>query len=126
MQKKDERWMRVKVAKQFSRVLYAMVAGQQVQGHACCQQRHYLLEKLLAFHGVHGTALAQRRADLEAVIGQLPASSYAEEARPLQEELEKLGKRKRGPQELGEIIPIVLARLGVAPVECTGEGTDLG
>jgi hypothetical protein len=121
---KDERWIRVKVAKRFSRVLYAMVAGNQSFTHPSTQQSHYILEKLLAFHLGHGTPPGQMRQDLEAAVAQLPRSRYQEEARPLQEHLEKLAKR-RGVQPLAEIIPIVLARLGVNPVESTGEGTGL-
>jgi hypothetical protein len=121
---KDERWIRVKVAKRFSRLVYAMVAGKQIFPHPCCQQRHSLLQKLLAFHSEHKTPPAQLRADLEAVVTQLPAANYAEEAKPLQQELDKRAKR-RGPQPLAEIIPIVLARLGVAKVESTHEGAGL-
>jgi transposase len=122
---KDERWIRVKVAKRFSRLAYALVAGKQMFSHPCCQQRHYILEKLLEFHGEHGTTPAQMRKDLEAVVAQLPTSSRQEEAKPLQERLDELAKRKRGVQTLQEIMPIVLARLGVKQVECQGEGTDL-
>jgi transposase len=121
---KDERWIRVKVAKRVSRLVYAMVAGQQLINHPCCQQRHYLLKKLLEFHGEHGTAAAQVRHDLLALVGQLPAGCYAEEAQPLQQQLQELTKR-RGVQPLAEIIPIVLAGLGVNPVESTHEGAGL-
>lgn len=118
---KDERWIRVKVAKRFSRLLYTMVAGKQIIPHPCIQERHYILKKLLEFHTEHKTPLGQMRASLEAVVAQLPGSSHKEEAKPLVEQLEELGKR-RGPQPLQEIIPIVLARLGVKQVESTGEG----
>ena len=70
------------------------------------------------------TPLQQMRQDLETVAGQLPDKTRAEEARPLRERLEELGKR-RGPQPLREIIPIVLARLGSKKVESTNEGTGL-
>jgi transposase len=121
---KDERWIRVKVAKRFSRLAYAMVAGKQLFSHPCCQQRHYILDKLLEFHGAHGTPPAQMQADLQAVVTQLPSNSHEEEARPLAERLEELTKR-RGVQPLAEIIPIVLARLGVKVVQSPGEGAGL-
>jgi len=117
-------WTRVKVAKRLSRLLYAMVAGKQIINHPCCRERHYALQKLLEFHGGHGTAPAQMRQDLEAVVGQLPAAHYREEAKSLREHLEALAKR-RGVQPLAEIIPIVLARLGLAVVESPDEGAGL-
>lgn len=123
-QRKDERWIRVKVAKRFSRLLYAMVAGRQIIAHPCCQQKHYVLKKLLAFHTEHGTAPQQVRQDLEEAVAQLPAGSRAEEAKPLQERLDEL-VRRRGVQPLAEIIPIVLARLGAFCVESPGEGAGL-
>ncbi len=122
--KKDARWMRVKVAKQFSRLIYAIVAGQQIISHPCCQERHYILQKLLEFHREHDTPWDQVRRDLEAVTGQIPDRHRREEAKPFQERLEELTKR-RGVQPLAEIIPIVLARLGVGGIESPGEGTGL-
>ena len=107
---KDPRWVRVKVAKIFSRLAFAMVAGRQLFPHPCCQPRHYLLGKLLRFHGEHGTDPTALRRDLEAAVDQLPAKSRAAEAAPLQKELDALAGR-RGPQPLAEIIPLVLARL---------------
>jgi transposase len=121
---KGARWIRVKVAKRLSRLLYAMVAGKQIIDHPCCRERHYILQKLLEFHGEHGTAAAQQRQDLEAVVAQLPAAHHREEAKPLQEHLEALGKR-RGVQPLAEIIPIVLARLGSHAIESPDEGAGL-
>ena len=121
---KNACWIRVKVAKRLSRLLYTMVAGKQIINHPCCQERHYILQKLVQFHGEHDTTPAQLRQDLEAVVGQLPAAHYREEAKPLQEHLEALGKR-RGVQPLAEIIPIVLARLGLPAVESPNEGAGL-
>jgi transposase len=121
---KDERWLRVKVAKQLSRLAYAIVAGKALFPHPCCQERHSILAKPLEFHGEHQTPLSQQRQDLEAVVGQLPAKTRGEEAKPLRERLDELGKR-RGPRPLREIIPIVLARLGSNTVESTDEGTGL-
>jgi transposase len=107
---KDPRWVRVKVAKAFSRLAFAMVAGRQLFPHACRQPRHYVLGKLLAFHSAHGTDPVALRHDLEAAVEQLPAQSRAAEAEPLNKELEALSRR-RGPQPLAEILPLVLARL---------------
>jgi transposase len=123
-QGKDPRWIRVKVAKSFSRLAFAMVAGRQLLAHPCCQPRHYLLGKLLAFHVEHGTPGAQLRDDLLALTDRLPAQARREEAPPLQEQLDALARRRRGPQPLADTITLVLARLGV--VQSAAPEGDLG
>jgi transposase len=122
--RKDSRWLRVKVAKIFSRIAFMILAGRQPLDHPCVRQRHYVLHKLQSFHLEHDTPMPQLLADLQTAITQLPTSEYAGEARPLQQELERC-QRRRGPQPLSEIIPIVLARLGAEPVQLTIEGQDL-
>jgi transposase len=117
-QGKDPRWMRVKVAKIFSRLLFAMVAGRQLFRHPCRQERHYVLHKLMVFHQHHDTPMSVTLADLDAATQQLPRSAHADEAQPLAERLKEVLHRK-GPQPLADIIPIVLARLGVMPVQST-------
>jgi len=113
-QGKDDRWIRVKVVKSFSRLLFAMVAGRQIFPHPALQPRHYVLGKLLEFHLEHKVAPAQMRADLEALCDQLPAKARAAEAPPLQDRLDELTRRRaHGPRPLAEILPIVLARLQV-------------
>jgi transposase len=115
---KDPRWVRVKVAKIFSRLAFAMVAGRQLFPHPCCQPRHYVVGKLLTFHSEHGTDPTAMRRDLEAAVEQLPPKSRAAEVEPLQKELDALARR-RGPQPLAEIIPLVLARLAGRVVQST-------
>jgi len=111
-QGKDERWIRVKVAKSFSRLLFAMVAGRQIFPHPALQPRHYVLGKLLEFHMEHKVAPEQMRADLEALCDQLPTRARAAEIPPLQERLDELTRRRaHGPRPLAEILPIVLVRL---------------
>lgn len=115
---KDPRWIRVKVAKSFSRIAYAIVAGRQLFTHDCLQSRHYILDKLNAFHRDHDTPSATALDDLRAAIEQLPKTEYAHEAKPLQDELNRISNgHRRGPQPLGDILPIVLARLGRNTVE---------
>ena len=61
--------------------------------------------------------------DLQAAIGQLPQREYAAEAQPLQEEYQRIQDgRRRGPQLLGDILPIVFARLGIGVVQSEGSG----
>ena len=121
-QGRDPRWIRVKIVKIFSRLAFAMVAGRQLFPHPCCQPRDYLLGKLLAFHADHGTPLELQRQDLEAVIEHLPTQSRRQEAEPLQKQLDDMCKRRRGPQPLAAIIPIVLARLGIDMVQSESTG----
>ena len=113
---KDARWIRVKVAKNFNRLLYAMVAGRQLFPHPCRQEDHYVLHKLMEFHRLHGSPMPQHLADLDAATLQLPPSAYAAEAMPLKERLKEVLNRK-GPQPLADILTIVLARLGCLPVQ---------
>ena len=57
-------------------------------------------------------------------MSQLPRSEHRPEAAPLVEELSRTrSKRGTGPQLLGEILPAVLAKLGVdlIPSNVSGE-----
>jgi hypothetical protein len=61
--------------------------------------------------------------DLQAAIAQVPPRDHAAEAKPLHEELQKIHEgRRRGPQPLGDILPLVLARLGVGVVQSAESG----
>ena len=87
--------------------------------------RHYILDKLNAFHREHATGVEQWLADLLAAVEQLPSTARPEEAKPLQAEAARIqGGGRRGPQLLGDILPIVLARLGVGRVQSTESGED--
>jgi transposase len=122
-QGKDPRHTRVKVGLRFCRIAFQMVAGGQVFRHPCIQGRHYILDKLTAFHRDHDTGMTDVLRDLQAAVAQIPAREYAAEGRPLQEELEKIQHgRRRGPQLLGDILPLVLARLGVGAVQLAESG----
>jgi transposase len=122
-QGKDPRHSRVKVGLRFCRIAFQIVAGRQVFRHPCIQGRHYILDKLSAFHRQHDTAMPEVLRDLQAAIGQLPARAYTAEAKPLHEELKRIQDgRRRGPQLLGDILPIVLARLGVGAVQSEESG----
>lgn len=122
-QGKNPRHTRVKVALRFCRIAFQMVAGRQVFRHPALPGRHYILDKLNAFHRDHDTGMAEVLRDLQAAIAQLPPREHAAEAGPLQEELRKIQDgRRRGPQLLGDILPIVLARLGVGVVQSTESG----
>lgn len=120
---KDPRHTRVKVALRFVRIAFHMVAGGQVFRHPAIQGRHYILDKLSAFHRAHDSSVAQVLADMQAALAHIPRKEYAAEARPLHEELLRIEQgHRRGPQLLGDILPIVLARLGVGGVQSTASG----
>jgi transposase len=122
-QGKDPRHTRVKVALRFCRIAFQMVAGRQVFRHPSIQGRHYILDKLSAFHVAHDTGVVAVMRDLQAAVGQIPAREHAAEATPLAEELRKIQDgHRRGPQLLADILPIVLARLGVGVVQSEGSG----
>jgi hypothetical protein len=120
---KDPRLTHVKVADRFGRIAYHLVAGDHAFRHPAMQQRCYVLDKLLAFHRDHDTPVAPMLADVQAALAQLPRSAYAAEAQPLAEELQRIQEgRRRGPQPLGDILPMVLARLGVHTIESGSSG----
>jgi transposase len=122
-QGKDPRHTRVKVGLRFCRIAFQMVAGRQVFRHPSIQGRHYILDKLTAFHRDHDTPMPELLRDLQAAVGQVPPREHAAEAKPLADELRKIQEgRRRGPQLLGDILPIVLARLGVGAVQSEESG----
>lgn len=110
----DPRAVRVRVASRFCRIAFQMVAGRQVFRHPGLQQRHFILEKLTAFHREHASRSAQVLADRMAATDHVPTPAHAEEAKPLVAAHTRLATgRRRGPQLLDDVLPIVLARLGV-------------
>jgi transposase len=122
-QGKDPRASRIKVGLRFCRIAFQMVAGRQVFHHPSMQSRHYILDKLSAFHREHQTGMTEVLRDLQAAVAQIPQRDHAAEAVPLAEELAKIEDgRRRGPLLLGDILPQVLARLGVGVVQSEESG----
>jgi transposase len=123
----DHRLMCVRVAKRFCRIAFRMVAGREVFRHPSCQQRHAILNKLIKFHMNHETSMMDVMSDLQAATEQIPQREHAAEAVPLTAALDQASSRRRsGPCRLGEILPAVLAKLGVTTVQSRAKGeTDL-
>lgn len=119
---KDPRHTHVKIAFRFSRIAYQMVAGRQVFRHPCLQQRSYIIDKLNAFHMEHDTPMAEILQDLQSAIAQIPVKEHAAEAKPLHEQLNRLNEHKGGPQLLRDILPVVLARLGLGSIQSPKSG----
>jgi transposase len=114
--------MCVHAAKRFCRIAYQMVAGGQVFRHPSCQKRDAVLRKLSCFHADHGTSMAQVMTDLQAAADHIPKSAHAPEAKSLFEAMQPSNHRQqRGPRRLGEILPVVLAKLGVTAVELSSK-----
>jgi len=121
----DQRAMCVRAAKRFCRIAYQMVAGGQVFRHPSCQKRDAILHKLTCFHVDHGTSMAQVMADLQAATENIPKSEHATEAKSLFEAMQPSNRRQQcGPRRLGEILPVVLAKLGVTAVELSLKGEN--
>jgi transposase len=122
-QGKDPRHTHVKIGMRFCRIAFQMVAGRRVFHHPAIPGRHYILEKLTAFHREHDTSMAEVLSDLQYTIGQVPPREFAAEAKPLAKELQRIHEgHRRGPQPLGDILPLVLTRLGVGMVQSTESG----
>jgi transposase len=120
---KDARAVRVQVAGRFCRIAYQMVAGRKAYRHPSCNEKDYIFKKLILFHNEHNSDVAQIMRDLDAAVAQLPRSEYREEAVPLADELDRvLNKRGKGPRPLSEILPVVLAKLGVKAVQSPESG----
>ena len=79
----------------------------------------------MAFQREHDTGSVESLRDLQAAIEQVPKREHHAEAKPLHEELQRIQRGGRhGPQLLGNILPIVLARLGVGGVQSTASGEE--
>ncbi len=109
----DKRASRVKIAKRFSRLALACVAGDEPMRHPCFQKPDSILDKLRGFHQEHETPMDVLLADLEAAVGQLPYNTCHQEAKIVAEVLEQHTHRRRGPQPIGDVLPAVLARLNI-------------
>jgi len=120
-QKTDERVIRVRVAKKFTRLAYVVLAAQQVLRHDCCQPGDCILLKLSEFHRLHLTGPKQLLIDLQAVVDQLPKKAYTHEAQSLSKKLDVATSHRRIPMLLGELLPAVLARL---TAKTTGEPSE--
>jgi hypothetical protein len=115
----------VRAAKRFCRIAYQMVAGRRVFRHPGCRERHYIIEKLSKFHIEHESPMNQVLSDLRAAAGWIPPADRGAEAKPLRAALpEAAGRRRSGLCRLGEILPEVLARLEVPPVESEPKGEN--
>jgi transposase len=122
--KKSPGWIHVKIAKSFSRLLFVLLSNRCLYPHPACQARHYILDKLMAFHRDHDTPMSLVMQDLEEAARHFPKTLLQEEGQALKDQLKHINERRRGPVPLASLIPQVLARLGLVDVQSKTE--DLG
>ena len=113
----NERAIRVKIAKKFSRLAFACIAGDEPLKHPAMQQPDSIMEKLRKFHQVHQTPMDQVLADLKTTVGQLPYNTRSREAEVVAEVLRQQTSRRRGSVAIGALLPAVLARLEIKITE---------
>ena len=113
----DKRASRVKIAKRFSRLALACVAGDEPMRHPCFQKPDSILDKLRRFHHAHQTPMDVLLTDLEAAVEQLPYNTCNHEAEIVADVLEQHTRRRRGAGLIGDVLPAVLARLNIRTTE---------
>lgn len=106
----DKRATRVRIAKRFSRIAFACVAGDTPLRHQCCRDPNSILVKLRMFYDDHATPLDRTLIDMENAVAQLPLKTRGCEAELVALSLEQ-GSARRGPKRLGELLTTILARL---------------
>ena len=118
----DARDIRCRVANRATRTVFQMVSGRRLYDHPSRLDRQYVLDKLLTFHQEHGTPPVEILRDLREAATQIPQAEQAAEAKPLQEICRRARRSRRaGPQAIGEILLVVLARLGFGKVQSEPE-----
>jgi transposase len=120
-QGQDERHIRTKVACRVARIVFQLAAGRQVLRHPGIRERDYILQKLVRFHQEHGSPIAAMMTNLQHAVHILPKSSHAEEAAPLVALLAKAQHARRGPVRLADVLPLILAKLGVGDLQSNTE-----
>ena len=81
--------------------------------HPCFQKPDSILEKLRLFHHEHKTPVDLLLADLKTTVEQLPYNMRNHEAEIVADVLQQHTRRRRGVGPIGDVLPAVLARLGV-------------
>lgn len=108
----DPRAVRVRVAKHFTRLLFALVAGRQELRHDALAQRESVLRKLLKFHHEHHTTSDQLLPQLEAAAEELTQPAREREGELLGAALSGSARRS-GPSSLADLLPLILKKYGV-------------
>ncbi len=98
-----------RIANRAMRMVYQLVGGKQVwKGRGV--DREYVLLKIREFHQAHQTPPDQTIRDMYAALNWLPKTIYSDEAQPL---IEIASKKRRGATSIGDLLLVLLIRLGV-------------
>ncbi len=116
----DKRAIRVKIAKKFSRLAFACVAGDQPLRHPCFMKPDSIMEKLREFHHLHQTPADQLLANLKTAVGQLSYNTRSREAEVVAGVLRQQQNRRRGTVAICELLPAALAHLEINTTEQNG------
>lgn len=112
-QKVDPRDRHVRIANRANRMVFQIVGGAQVRRGKGVDPEA-ILSKLREFHRDHHSELDRMISDMNEAFSWLPKSVYANEAKPL---AELAGKKRRGPQPIGDLLVNLLIRLGVGTAD---------
>ena len=85
--------------------------------HPCFRQPDSIIEKLQDFYHKHQMPVDLLLADLGTTVGQLPYETRSREAEIVTNVLHQRARRRRGACPIGELLPAILARLGVTTTE---------
>jgi hypothetical protein len=119
----DARAIHIKVTLRLCRILWHMVAEENVFCHPKIKIRHYILDKLLAFHQAHNSEATTLLRDLVAARTQVPRTEYRAEATRLEKRLQALALgRSPKTRQASDLLPKVLAQLGGPEVESETSG----
>jgi len=118
----DGRDIRCRVANRATRSVFQIVSGRRLYRHPSQLDRQYVLDKLLVFHQEHGSPPHEILRDLQHAADQVPARDQTAEAAPLQARYDRCRRsRREGPQQIGTILLVVLARYGITGLESKSE-----
>jgi hypothetical protein len=96
----DKRAVRVRIAKRFSRLALACLAGDEPMRHPCFRQPDSILKKLRRFHQDHETPVDRLLADPNAAVGPLPYNTRSHEAKIVASLLQEHAQRRHLPDVL--------------------------
>jgi transposase len=111
-----------RIANRVTRPVFQIVSGRKLYRHHGQLDRGYVMDKLLAFLRDHHVPPHAIVGVMRQAVAQIPEPNRAEEAAPLRKIYERSRRsRQKGPQEIGDVLVEVLARLGVDRLESQPE-----
>jgi transposase len=118
----DSRDIRCRIANRVTRPVFQIVMGRKLYRHPGQLDSGYVMEKLLTFLRDHHVPPHTIVGVIRQAATQIPKQDWSEEVAPLLKTYERFRRsRQKGPQEIGDVLVEVLARLGVDRVESNPE-----